>query len=74
MGSFEQRPGEAIQRDLGKIAWIDRFCRGFADLDGAAEHRPSVMVTGMPDKQHPSCFVDRKHRDRWEQQQIMPDH
>jgi hypothetical protein len=32
------------------------------------------MMTGMADKQHPPCLISGKHRDRRQEQQLVPGH
>jgi hypothetical protein len=50
-----------------------RLGRRLADLNGTAEHAPSVVMTSVADEQQPPGLVNGKHRDRREQKQVVSD-
>ena len=69
----EQPPQLDLGADLLAGFPDRRFLRGLADLDAAAQNCPFTVVAGVLDEQDLPGLTGRQHRDRREQQQVMPD-
>jgi hypothetical protein len=83
--SRERVPGvRTLVADLGEhqldvgadlLGGLPDRCGGgrLAQVHGAAQDTPAVVMAGMADQQHPACLIDGQDRHGRQEQQLMPD-